>query len=247
MVTHTSNNFALENEEHPNNTPEKAQKYNEADIQNTTYYLGYRDIPELLQKYNIGKKAIDYGCGTGRSSRFLKQLGFDTIGVDFSQEMLKLTSNSGESGHYLHIKSGQIPVLDNSYDLVFSCYVFLTVPTREELRTIFKEAYRCLQEGGFFVFVTGSEKMYSHEWLSYNVDFPENKNLESGSCTRIVLKELDIEYLNYFWTSTDYETLASESNFHILEKHCPLGTPNDPQQWVSEIKHSPYSIFILQK
>jgi len=29
-----------------------------------------------------GRKAVDFGCGAGRSTRFLRTLGFDAVGVD---------------------------------------------------------------------------------------------------------------------------------------------------------------------
>ena len=37
-----------------------------------TYYLAYRDIPGIISKHVKGKNALDFGCGTGRSTRFLK-------------------------------------------------------------------------------------------------------------------------------------------------------------------------------
>ena len=36
-----------------------------------TYYLAFRDLPELLGTPTSGSKALDFGCGAGRSVRFL--------------------------------------------------------------------------------------------------------------------------------------------------------------------------------
>ena len=43
------------------------------------YYLAYRDLPNIIGKHVIktSRKAIDFGCGTGRSTRFLKKYGFE--------------------------------------------------------------------------------------------------------------------------------------------------------------------------
>src|SRR3990167_7451817 len=84
-----------------NYTLENAQKYAQSNFENT-YFLAYRDIPFFLEKYNTGKRAIDYGCGAGRSTRFLKERGFEVIGVDVSQKMLKHAITQDQSTHYLY-------------------------------------------------------------------------------------------------------------------------------------------------
>ena len=55
-----------------------------------TYFLAYRDVPAVLQRHAQGRRAVDFGCGTGRSTRFLREHGFDVLGVDISPQMIAL-------------------------------------------------------------------------------------------------------------------------------------------------------------
>lgn len=47
-----------------------------------TYYLAYRDLPGIFARHANGRKALDFGCGTGRSTRFLRRCGFDVTGLE---------------------------------------------------------------------------------------------------------------------------------------------------------------------
>jgi SAM-dependent methyltransferase len=65
-----------------------------------TYYLAFRDLPVLIRRHSHGSRALDFGCGTGRSTRFLKNLGLNVVGADISQAMLdqaRALDPSGES------------------------------------------------------------------------------------------------------------------------------------------------------
>jgi predicted TPR repeat methyltransferase len=52
------------------------------------YYLAYRGLPEILAAHARGRGALDFGCGAGRSTRFLRRLGFAATGVDISGAMI---------------------------------------------------------------------------------------------------------------------------------------------------------------
>jgi len=72
-----------------------------------TYYLAYRDIPSLVHKHVAGATALDFGCGTGRSTRFLKGLDFNVIGDDISAEMISQAKSIDPYGDYRLVSYGK--------------------------------------------------------------------------------------------------------------------------------------------
>ena len=157
-----------------------AKKY--ADIGITgSFYLAYRDIPEIVQKYVHGTKALDNGCGSGRSSRFLKQLSFKTIGIDSNQNMIAEARQRDPHGHYEMIKDNKFPVEDKSVDLVFSCIVFMEYSSKERIVKTLHEMQRVLKDDGVVIIITDTPEAYTGDWASFCFDFPENQNLKSCS------------------------------------------------------------------
>ena len=97
-----------------------------------TYYLAFRDVPTILSTHIQGRNAVDFGCGTGRSTRLLRTLGYDVVGVDISAQMLAQARARDPDGDYRLVPDGDLGGLTpNSYDLVFSAFTFDNVPTME--------------------------------------------------------------------------------------------------------------------
>jgi SAM-dependent methyltransferase len=94
-----------------------------------TYYLAFRDLPEILSAHVTGVKALDFGCGTGRSTRVLKKLGFDVTGVDISEDMLRIARTSDPSGDYRLVPGDNLnQFAASSFDLVLCAFPFDNVP-----------------------------------------------------------------------------------------------------------------------
>jgi SAM-dependent methyltransferase len=110
----------------------RAEAYSKLEFANT-YYLAYRDLPEIAVKYAPGRTALDFGCGTGRSSRFLERLGFEATGVDISEEMLRNARETDPSGDYRHVADGDLGPLAPGYDLALSAFTFDNIPAEERL------------------------------------------------------------------------------------------------------------------
>jgi ubiquinone/menaquinone biosynthesis C-methylase UbiE len=139
-----------------------------------TYYLAYRDLPEIISEHVKGTKAIDFGCGTGRSTRFLQRLGFNTVGVDIAEDMLKKARELDPKGDYRLIEDGDLTQFeDNTYDLVLSAFTFDNMPTMEKKVKNFRGLGRLLKSEGRIVNLVSSPEIYTHEWASFSTkDFP---------------------------------------------------------------------------
>lgn len=214
-----------------------------------TYYLAFRDIPGLLCAHTAGGRALDFGCGTGRSSRFLKEQGFEVVGVDISDAMLAHARARDSEGTYRLVPDGDLTSLEpGTFDLVFSAFTFDNVPGREARAGLFQQIAGLLSPGGRMVNLVSAPEIYRHEWTSFSTrDFAENQIAQGGDRVRIVM--LDVEdrrpVEDVLWTEADYRALYEAAGLQVIELHRPLGTADDPFEWVSETETSPWAIYVL--
>ena len=212
-----------------------------------TAYLAFKLIPHLINKYARGKKALDYGCGSGSSTAFLYEIGLDVSGIDISEEMIDEARCFIKDVDFQLIKNAQIPYVNAFFDIVFSSFVLFEVSSKKELVLIFNEIYRVLKPGGIFIAVTGSTHLYSHQWLSLDANFSQNKNLKSGSIAKILLKDANLIVYDYYWTDDDYQEIITESNFSEVKTLYPLGEKKDGYLWLDEGSYPPYVVYVLFK
>ncbi|MBY0379498.1 MAG: class I SAM-dependent methyltransferase [Burkholderiales bacterium] len=217
-----------------------------------TGYLVYRDLPELINKYlneNINTlRALDYGCGTGDSTRILTTLGFnDVIGVDVDEKMLSIAKSKDKKARFKLISNADTKLPNESIDIVLSCLVLMEVSTLDNMTKIFNEISRVLKNNGMFILVVSNENLYKHDWLTVNTNFQENQNLKSGDVVRVELTDINLTILDYYWKEEDYINAIEKSNLELIEKVYALGTDHDVYNWISEYKYAPYSTFILRK
>ena len=86
--------------------------------------------PPLIRRYNHGSPALDFGCGTGRSTRFLRNLGLSVVGADISQAMLEQARALDPSGDYHLIRdniAGEFA--PGSFDIILAAFTFDNMPT----------------------------------------------------------------------------------------------------------------------
>jgi len=110
----------------------RAEAYSKLEFANT-YYLAYRDLPEIAPRYAPGRAALDFGCGTGRSSRFLRRLGFEVTGIDISEDMLRKARQTDPGDDYRLVADGDLGPLAPGHDLALSAFTFDNIPAEDKL------------------------------------------------------------------------------------------------------------------
>jgi ubiquinone/menaquinone biosynthesis C-methylase UbiE len=213
-----------------------------------TYYLAFKPIVELIGRYRaLGKRALDFGCGSGRSTRFLKSLGFNAIGVDKSEAMIRQAQGMVGGGVYLHLDSETLPFPDNSFNFIFQSFVLLEYSSIPAMVSTFRELNRVLIEDGLVVVITGSEAYYQRNWLSFELDCAENQTLASGDKARVSIRGTDIVLFDYYWTDRDYRQVFQQSSFDVVETLYPIAQGDEPFDWVNECEFPCWAIYVLKK
>ena len=214
-----------------------------------TYYLAFRDLPKIIGEHVHGGNALDFGCGAGRSTRFLRALGFDVVGVDISEPMLGRARDRDPSGEYRRVADGDLGAFASErYDLILSAFTFDNVPTMEKKVALFASLRRLLRAGGTIVNLVSTPEIYVNEWASFSTkDFPQNRAARCGDKVFIVMLDVDdrrpVE--DVMWTDEGYRDVYARSGLRTIAVHRPLGHAGDPCAWVSETTIAPWTIYVV--
>jgi len=216
-----------------------------------TYYLAYRDLPEIIFEHVKGRKALDFGCGTGRSTRFLQKIGFDAVGVDIAEDMIKKAREIDPNGDYRLIEDGDLTQFkNNAYELALSVFTFDNIPTMEKKVKIFCQMRSLLNSEGRIVNLVSSPEIYTHEWASFSTeDFPENKYATCGDKVKIIVTDLEDKspVEDIIWPDEDYQEVYRRAGLESVKTYKPLAKESEPYKWINETKISPWVVYVLKK
>lgn len=194
------------------------------------------------------KKILDYGCGTGRFSRFLHKQGGKLIGVDVSEKMIEQAKNFDPLDIQYHvIESAKLDFIENqSIDLITINYVTCTVPSQSEVVKIFESLNRVLKDTGNLVILDNNwEKSHGKEFVSHKLDLHEN--LKSGQKVGVTLKSSpEIRIEDHFWSKDDYTKMLNNAGFHVHSIQEPLAK-DTKHKWIDEQNYPPSLIITARK
>lgn len=101
-----------------------------------------------------GKRIVDFGCGSGANSVLLASRGAHVIGVDISEDLIRIarrrmTVNARDRGASFVVGSAHdLPLASGSVDVVFG----IAVLHHLDLRLVSREVRRVLRPGGRAIF-----------------------------------------------------------------------------------------------
>lgn len=154
-------------------------------------------VAKYLNNLSENMIVLDAGCGTGKFLKVLEKKAKKYIGIDLSNDQLskaKLKSTNKNS-KFICCNLSDIPLEDNSIDLIVSSWVLGTIIDINERNNVIKELKRLLKPSGIIILVENSENSEFETIRGRDKDFrTKNYNdwiLENGFV-------LDCKFNTYF-------------------------------------------------
>jgi SAM-dependent methyltransferase len=228
----------------------RAGAYSQLEFANT-YYLAFRDLPDIFRRHVTGTRALDFGCGAGRSTRFARRHGFDAIGVDIAPEMIARACQLDPGADYRLIPGDDLTQFaSRSFDLVLSLFTFDNIPGFDTKLRLFRDLGALLNDSGRIVSVVSAPEIYFHEWASFSTrDYPENRHARPGDVVRIVTTDFpdrrpaeDILCLD-----ETYRDIYNRAGLAVEAVYKPVATGAEPYPWINETRIAPWVIYVLAR
>ena len=161
--------------------------------------LGKKHVNNIMNfaaRYHVffnKKDIVEIGCGAGRMTEFLsKEVNF-IYATDISMGMLKrFKERLGSISNVALLCTKGLSVIPSSHvDIILSYLVFQHIP-EDMVEDFFKEGYRVLKPGGYFIF--------------------QLTNVDKHQVVKSRLGATDMVR----WTSKEIETLAKKNNYELV-------------------------------
>lgn len=110
-----------------------------------TRNVNFTDTQEKFLRVLRGKKVLDFGCGSGRDTKYFMEAGLEVTAIDGSEELCKIASV------YTGIPVRQMLFQEfdelDEYDGIWACSSILHLP-KGELKSVFLKMIRALRKNG---------------------------------------------------------------------------------------------------
>ncbi len=136
-------------------------------VRNESYPNDVELLQELIQRLPQGAKVLDAGCGSGVPITRILNQSFDVIGVDFSEEQIRLARERVPEAEFVCQDITALDFPDESFDAICSYYTIIHIP-REEHRGLLQSFNRMLKESGLVLLCMGAGDLpedIDEDWL----------------------------------------------------------------------------------
>lgn len=134
-------------------------------MDNVPYQEWAECLHELLVEQGIESGSmVDLGCGTGSMTECFANMGYDMIGIDYSEEMLQTASKKQEESEckilYLQQDMTELELYGSAHAIISVCDSVNYIVEPNALEEMFHKVYEYLEPAGIFMFDFNTEYKY---------------------------------------------------------------------------------------
>ncbi len=114
------------------------------------------DIEDLSKYASDNDRILDLGCGNGRLLEVLKNKKIDYIGIDASEELIKIAKENYPQENFQVADALSLPFPDNYFHKVFAIRSFHHFPSKKIREQFLQEVKRVLKPNGLLILTVWS-------------------------------------------------------------------------------------------
>ena len=176
-----------------------------------------------------GRLTLDVGCGEGRVSRDLRELGHRVVGVDLSATMVEAARDADPAGEYVVADAASLPFPDGHADVVIS---FMSLMDTDDMAGAVRELARVLEEGGRLALAVihpiNSAHLYEPENREGPLVLADDYFDRRHYADTIERDDLKMTFESRHWTFEDYFEAILGAGFRI-DRLREIGDPDHPR------------------
>jgi SAM-dependent methyltransferase len=170
-------------------------------------------------------RVLDLGCGAGRTSIALAELGLEVVGIDISEPMIEVARDQAlragvqERTEFHVMDARQLDLPEDSFDVaLFSYNGIELVPGREGKRLVLEQVHRSLAPGGRLV-------LCAHSLFALNAYAPMRlrafcRFLVGHLGVPVRERELGERFLDDDWEEAKYLQVLPPSTYRRMLRSC---------------------------
>jgi len=163
-----------------------------------------------------GKRILDAGCGFGKYSKFFIEKGFEPIGIDLADDLLKIARRDVPTGKFEKVDITSLPYDDNSFEGVVAMFSLQHVPTKLLQKTI--QGFWCvLKPSG--ILLIGVQEGKTEEFIAE--PFKPGKKIFTNLKTQVEWRKLlgtNFEIIEMEVSKTESQMDLAQNNILIIAK-----------------------------
>ena len=189
-------------------------------------------LDDLAKRYNLERKVLDVPCGIGRVSYFLNKLGYEIVGVDISEKMIKMAKNNVPNGRFYRADMRYLKDVLNGekFDLVINIFNSLGYYSEEDDLEILKSIKEATNKIAVINLDNRDYIIYNKPEVYYTYVHPylvEDHNYFDPYTSRLKIRRTymnqkgeiigSIEYTQRFYSLHEIANLVKKAGFKILD------------------------------
>ncbi len=182
----------------------------------------------ILKYFKYKNKILDMGCGVGRTTFGMHDLGYERVyPIDFSEQMIERANEiASENGLNIKFQVGnclEIDYPDNFFHhAIFSFNGLMQIPEKARRLKALSEIRRCLKKGGIFIFTThdraNGDKYYLQKWKDEEKLWKNNnQDKRLHDLGDVITYDENVEYFIHIPKYEDVCEMCKQEGFEIVD------------------------------